>query len=186
MFGILGGVIAYFVLRKSDPQKAKICLFVGIGISAIYIAAISASGSNDSNSQTSTKETTPTTQKEIIPQLSPPPPTVTPEKTDNTGLDPAVIKAAKENIPPMQSLPKEILKQCQNVRSYSDYITFGLAVATMEDELLENINNIDAVLTVLELKGYDKHPEVGPLIKETRSLATESSECLNDLLRKYG
>jgi len=90
VFGVLGGIIAYFILRKSDPQKAKICFFVGIGISAIYIAAIAAPDSNDSNQQASTKETTPatitpketppTTQREIIPQLSPPPPTVTPKK----------------------------------------------------------------------------------------------------------
>jgi len=97
-----------------------------------------------------------------------------------------VVKAVKENISGIQSLPKEILKQCQNVRSYSDYLTFGLAVAAMQDELLENIANIDAVLTVLELQGYDKHPEIGPLIKQTRILAAETGECIDDVLRKYG
>jgi len=186
IFGVLGGVIAYFILRKTDPQKAKICLFVGIGISVIYFAAIAASGSNDSNSQSTIKETIPATPREIVPQSSPPPPKVTPEKTDITGLDPLVIASAKKNIPIMQSLPKEILTQCQNVNSYSDYQIFILAVALLEDELLENINNIDAALTVLELQGYGKHPEVGPLIKETRSISAETTECLEDIVRKYG
>ena len=97
-----------------------------------------------------------------------------------------VIASAKENIPIMQSLPKEILTQCQNVNSYSDYQIFILAVALLKDELLENINNIDAALTVLELQGYGKHPEVGPLIKETRSISAETTECLEDIVRKYG
>jgi len=34
-FGIFGGVIAYFVLREDEPRKAKICLFIGIGLSGI-------------------------------------------------------------------------------------------------------------------------------------------------------
>jgi len=33
--GIVGGVIAYFVLREDESRKAKICLSVGIVISGI-------------------------------------------------------------------------------------------------------------------------------------------------------
>ena len=29
-FGMIGGIIAFFILRKDDPQKAKNCLYVGI------------------------------------------------------------------------------------------------------------------------------------------------------------
>jgi len=29
-FGIIGGIIAFFVLRKDDPSKAKNCLYLGI------------------------------------------------------------------------------------------------------------------------------------------------------------
>ena len=29
-FGIIGGVGAYFILRKDDPHKAKNCLYLGI------------------------------------------------------------------------------------------------------------------------------------------------------------
>ena len=29
-FGIIGGVAAYFILRKDDPHKAKNCLYLGI------------------------------------------------------------------------------------------------------------------------------------------------------------
>ena len=35
---IIGGVIAYFVLRKDDPEKAKNCLWLGIILSASYFA----------------------------------------------------------------------------------------------------------------------------------------------------
>jgi len=30
LFGIIGGVIAYFVIRQDDPIKAKNCLKIGI------------------------------------------------------------------------------------------------------------------------------------------------------------
>ncbi|RDJ31081.1 MAG: hypothetical protein DWQ18_04160 [Crenarchaeota archaeon] len=35
--GLIGGVIAYFVIRKDDPRKAKNCLFIGIGFAIIGI-----------------------------------------------------------------------------------------------------------------------------------------------------
>ena len=36
-FDIIGGVIAYFILRNDDPQKAKNCLWLGIVLIAIEI-----------------------------------------------------------------------------------------------------------------------------------------------------
>lgn len=35
--GIIGGVIAYFVLRNDDPKKAKNCLYLGIVLAIIGI-----------------------------------------------------------------------------------------------------------------------------------------------------
>ena len=29
-FGIIGGIIAFFVLRQDDPNKAKNCLYLGL------------------------------------------------------------------------------------------------------------------------------------------------------------
>ncbi|MFB5624551.1 MAG: hypothetical protein ACE5RP_06545 [Nitrosopumilus sp.] len=29
-FGVIGGIIAFFILRKDDPRKAKNCLYLGI------------------------------------------------------------------------------------------------------------------------------------------------------------
>ena len=29
-FGMIGGIIAFFILRKDDPPKARNCLYVGI------------------------------------------------------------------------------------------------------------------------------------------------------------
>ena len=35
--GLIGGVIAYFVLRQDDPKKAKNCLYLGIVLAIIGI-----------------------------------------------------------------------------------------------------------------------------------------------------
>jgi len=32
VFGIIGGVIAYFVIKQDDPIKAKNCLYLGIAL----------------------------------------------------------------------------------------------------------------------------------------------------------
>ena len=33
--GLIGGIIAYFVLRHDDPKKAKNCLYLGIVLAVI-------------------------------------------------------------------------------------------------------------------------------------------------------
>ena len=38
LFHVIGGVIAYFVIRDNDPKLAKNCLWLGIIISAIEVA----------------------------------------------------------------------------------------------------------------------------------------------------
>ena len=42
LFHIIGGVIAYFVIRDDDPKLAKNCLWLGIIISSIEIALTAA------------------------------------------------------------------------------------------------------------------------------------------------
>ena len=37
LFGLIGGIIAYFAIRRDDPQKAKKCLWVGIILTAINV-----------------------------------------------------------------------------------------------------------------------------------------------------
>jgi len=295
ILGFLGGIIAYFVLRKSDPKKSKICLIIGIGISVLWTTAVVNAGSSERDSPSpispdeeiveraiqqgvaeatekkienlkqeifdkkiklvervakvvekykqvgslkgdtsllTTEElenfqyTEPPTlgesieelkqEKAIIqgkldgaitkyielsnahnflvkqtiqPKVEPKQtiqPKVEPKQTSDDKFDPVIVAAAKKSIPEMQSLPKEILKQCKNVKSSSDYIVFGLAVEVMLDELMDGIRSIDAALTILELSGYDKHPEVGPLIKETRSISSEVITCIKELTRRYG
>jgi len=39
IFGIIGGVIAYFVIKQDDPGKAKNCLYLGIVLLIIDIVA---------------------------------------------------------------------------------------------------------------------------------------------------
>lgn len=40
LFNVIGGVIAYFVLRDDDPRKAKNCLWLGIILTAINIVSM--------------------------------------------------------------------------------------------------------------------------------------------------
>ena len=37
LFGLIGGVIAYIILRRDDPRKAKNCLYLGIILGIIGI-----------------------------------------------------------------------------------------------------------------------------------------------------
>ena len=36
-FGLIGGIIAYFAIRRDDPQKARKCLWVGIILTVINV-----------------------------------------------------------------------------------------------------------------------------------------------------
>ena len=37
LLSIIGGAIAYFVLREDDPAKARNCLYLGIALTAINL-----------------------------------------------------------------------------------------------------------------------------------------------------
>ena len=39
LFGIIGGAIAFFVIRKDDPQKAKNCLYLGLVVLGLTMLA---------------------------------------------------------------------------------------------------------------------------------------------------
>ena len=41
LFGLVGGIIGYFALRKDDPKKAKNCLIIGGILTIINILASS-------------------------------------------------------------------------------------------------------------------------------------------------
>lgn len=38
LFNVIGGVIAYFVIKEDDPKRAKSCLWLGIILTAIGFA----------------------------------------------------------------------------------------------------------------------------------------------------
>ncbi|MDE1868030.1 MAG: hypothetical protein KGI08_10025, partial [Thaumarchaeota archaeon] len=40
LFNVIGGIVAYFVIRDDDPRKAKSCLLLGILLAAIPILLI--------------------------------------------------------------------------------------------------------------------------------------------------
>lgn len=35
--GLIGGIIAFFILKNDDPKKAKNCLYLGIGLFLIGV-----------------------------------------------------------------------------------------------------------------------------------------------------
>lgn len=36
-FNVIGGIIAYFIIREDDPKKARNCLYLGIILAAIPV-----------------------------------------------------------------------------------------------------------------------------------------------------
>jgi hypothetical protein len=44
LFSIIGGIVAYFVIKNDDPQKAKNCLIIGIVMFFIGIVISAAAG----------------------------------------------------------------------------------------------------------------------------------------------
>ena len=40
MFNVIGGIIAYFVIKEDDPKKAKNCLYLGLILAAIPVILI--------------------------------------------------------------------------------------------------------------------------------------------------
>jgi len=108
------------------------------------------------------------------------------EAEASTKFDPTIVESAKKNIPDMQELPKTVLKNCLAINSRSDYEEFAFVILLLKDDLLNTLEDIDAVLTTLELAGYDEHHEVGPLIKETRQIASKVVDCLTTKIARYG
>ncbi len=37
LFGVIGGIIAFFILRHDDPRKAKNCLYLGLALMVVGI-----------------------------------------------------------------------------------------------------------------------------------------------------
>lgn len=37
LLGLIGGIIAFFVLKRDDPKKAKNCLYLGVGLFLIGV-----------------------------------------------------------------------------------------------------------------------------------------------------
>ena len=156
---------------KRNVGKRKIMIAILGAVMFILIVGTIMLG-NELGSETTPADITPTYQS----------PTLDTKKE----FDPLIVASARENIPKMQEISKVVLKKCRDVNSYSDYQVFALAVAATDGAIVETIYGVAEVLMILELEGYDEHPEVGPLIKETRSLQLEASYCIDDLLMRYG
>ncbi len=40
LFNVVGGIIAYFVIREDDPKKARNCLYLGIVLAVIPVLLV--------------------------------------------------------------------------------------------------------------------------------------------------
>jgi succinate dehydrogenase/fumarate reductase cytochrome b subunit len=40
VFNVIGGIIAFFIIKEDDPKKAKNCLYLGIILAAIPVLLI--------------------------------------------------------------------------------------------------------------------------------------------------
>ena len=205
IFGLLGGAIAYFALRKSDPSKAKICLILGLGITVAYFVYI---GSYDSSSDDTPQLTTNQQEREIQTDRAAEEARYqaelerqraaeearyqaelerqrVAEEASASKFDPIVVEAFHRNIGDILSLPREILKQCRAVNNYSDYLTFAMVIAATQDEVNLVISGTGLIIDDLELKGYCNHPTVGPKITEIKQLFDSNVSCIEGLLAKY-
>ncbi|MDI1496327.1 MAG: putative membrane protein [Cenarchaeum symbiont of Oopsacas minuta] len=45
IFGLIGGIIAYFVLRKDDPKLAKNCIYLGFALFGFGLVIMTIFGS---------------------------------------------------------------------------------------------------------------------------------------------
>jgi len=120
VLGLLGGIIAYFVLRKSDSKKAKICLIIGIGISAVWTGAIASSSTSEINSKVPTVEK----NKETVENIE------KPSKADYEILD------SKRNI--------EINKEYQS--DIWSYLSLFREDSSKEEILKDKISNLKKVI----------------------------------------
>ena len=57
--------------------------------------------------------------------------------TSTITYDPRIVQSAKANIPDMQSLYRELWNQCKSINSSSDYATYVIALAKLQNQLLQ-------------------------------------------------
>jgi len=202
VFGLLGGVIAYFVLRKTDSKKAKICLILGIGISAIWwIGVFASSGTSETNSKvTTTEKNEEQRAAEVrIEELEKQKATLErenklqQEKLEQRELqkqesrwDEQTVQNFLGELPNLGLIPKEILNQCRQVSSVSDYIIFATAVGIANDEMIAAIYGAQEVYDSLEDIGYADEPRIARQIAKNNQLLSDARTCIDDLLARYG
>ena len=175
----------YGQTKKQSGRFKKFAIGCGIFVVALVIlAGFGSSNTEPIASNVTYEPSSATTPSDIPPQYQPSENPIIHELPEKE-FDPLLVASAKENIPKIQELAKEVLEKCRDVNSYSDYQTFALALTLTGENVLETIYSTDEVLTILESEGYDEHPEVGPLIKETRSLYLKTGYCIDDLLMRY-
>ena len=175
----------YGQTKKQSGRFKKFAIGCGIFVVALVILAGFGSSNTEPMSDVTYEPDSVTTPADIPPKYQPSENPIIHELPEKE-FDPLLVAEAKKSIPVMQDLAKLVLKECRDVNSYSDYIVFGTVLTSEKERLLENIYGIGEALTILEEGGYDEHPEVGPLIKETRSLFMKTGICIDDVAMIYG
>ena len=175
----------YGQTKKQSGRFKKFAIGCGLFVVALVILAGFGSSNTEPMSDVTYEPDSVTTPVDIPPKYQPSENPIIHELPEKE-FDPLLVAEAKKSIPVMQDLAKLVLKECRDVNSYSDYLIFVTVVTSKSERLLENLKGIDEILTIYELKGYDEHPEVGPLIKETRNLFMKTGICIDDVAMIYG
>ena len=73
--GIIGGIIAYFVLRNSDSRKARNCLIIGIAILIVgiaFLAYIDSTVTDEEREGFAVEREKREKKREVLPDFQPP------------------------------------------------------------------------------------------------------------------
>ncbi len=108
------------------------------------------------------------------------------QKQQESKWDPEIVASAKKNFPDMMSLPNEILKQCLNVMSYDDFIIFVSAMKIHKEEITDTMLLLNDVILDLQVRGYDEHPDIGPLIAKTKLKIGQIKDCGERMQDNFG
>lgn len=77
-------------------------------------------------------------------------------------------------LPSMAAIPQALLKQCQNVYDYQDYLIFISAALPLQDTMIIAIDDAHVIYEELERQGYADHPKIKKQMRINNQTCSES------------
>jgi len=108
------------------------------------------------------------------------------QKQQESKWDPEIVASAKKNLPKMMSLPNELLKECLLVVTDDDFEIYAIALLVNKEEITNVMIQMNDAILDLEVRGYDKHPEIGPLIAKNKLKMKQVQDCVFNLQERFG